>query len=58
MLDTIALVLVILGAVNWLLVGLVKYNLIANIFGESTKISRGVYTLVGLAGLWFIGVLF
>ncbi|MHB1126610.1 MAG: DUF378 domain-containing protein [Bacillota bacterium] len=57
--DTIALILVIIGALNWLLVGVAKYNLISALFGsETSTLSRSVYTLVGLAGIWFIGVLF
>lgn len=58
-LDRIALVLVIIGALNWLLVGLFKYDLVAALFGGSTSlISRVVYTLVGLAGAWCITMLF
>lgn len=58
-LDRIALVLVIIGALNWLLVGLFKYDLVASIFGGSTMlISRVIYTLVGIAGAWCITMLF
>lgn len=57
-LDRISLVLVIIGALNWLLVGLFKYDLVAGIFGGTTSlISRIIYTLVGLAGLWCISLL-
>lgn len=57
-LDRISLVLVIIGALNWLLVGLFKYDLVAGIFGGTTSlISRIIYTLVGIAGLWCISLL-
>lgn len=57
-LDRITLVLVIIGALNWLLVGLFKYDLVAGLFGGSTSlISRIIYVLVGLAGVWCIGLL-
>ena len=56
--DRVALVLVIVGAINWLLVGLLKYNLVASLFGGSDSIiSRVIYTLVGLAGIWTISLL-
>lgn len=56
--DRIALVLVIIGALNWLLVGLFQYDLVAGIFGgPAASISRVIYTLVGLAGLWAISLL-
>ena len=48
-----ALTLVIIGAVNWLLVGIFQFDLVAFIFGgQAALISRVIYTLVGLAGLW------
>ena len=48
-----ALTLVIIGAINWLLVGLFQFDLVAAIFGGSAAvISRIIYCLVGLAGLW------
>ncbi len=57
-LDRAALVIVIIGALNWLLVGLFKYDLVAALFGGSTSlISRIIYTVVGLAGLWCISLL-
>ena len=56
--DKIALVLVIIGAVNWGLIGLFKFDLVAAIFGEMSVISRIVYGLVGVAGLWTIKELF
>jgi hypothetical protein len=51
-LDWIALVLVVIGALNWGLVGLFKFDLVAAIFGDMTAISRVVYALVGIAALY------
>ena len=57
--DTIALILTIVGAINWGLIGLTKFDLVAWIFGGQTAvISRIIYALVGLAGLWCITLLF
>ncbi|MDP9727608.1 DUF378 domain-containing protein [Alicyclobacillus tolerans] len=54
-----ALVLVIIGALNWLLVGLFKFDLVAALFGGTTGlISRVVYVIIGLAGLYCISLLF
>ena len=56
--DQAALVLVIIGALNWLLVGLFRYDLVAALFGgQGAVISRIIYTLVGLAGIWAISLL-
>lgn len=57
--DKIALLLVIIGAVNWGLVGIFQFDLVAAIFGgQAAIISRIIYTLVGAAGLWSISLLF
>lgn len=57
--DTIALILSIIGSINWGLVGLFKFDLVAWIFGGQTAtLSRIIYGLVGLAGLWCITLLF
>lgn len=57
--DTLALILVIVGALNWGLIGLFQFDLIASIFGGmGSTISRVLYTLVGLAGIWGITLLF
>ena len=57
--DTLALILVIIGALNWGMVGLFQFDLIASIFGGmSTVVSRIIYTIVGLAGIWGISILF
>ena len=56
--DIVSLILVIIGAVNWGLVGFAKFDLVAWIFGGQTAgFSRIVYALVGLAGLWCITLL-
>lgn len=57
--DTLALILAIIGAINWGLVGIFKFDLVAWLFGGQTAgISRIVFTLVGLAGLWCVSLLF
>lgn len=56
--DKIALALVIIGAINWLLIGLFSFNLVDTIFGAMSIISRIVYILVGISGLWCIKSLF
>ena len=57
-LDWIALILMIIGALNWGLVGALNVDLVAFLFGNMTTLSRIVYVLVGLAGLYGIGLLF
>lgn len=56
--DTIALILVIVGAINWGLIGLFKFNLVDSIFGTMSALSRIIYTLVGISGLWSIKLIF
>ena len=57
--DTIALILSIIGSINWGLVGIFKFDLVAWIFGgQAATFSRIIYALVGLAGLWCITMLF
>ena len=46
-----ALVLTVIGALNWGLIGLFNFDLVASIFGSMTIVSRTIYTLVGIAGL-------
>ena len=53
-LNYIVLTLVIVGALNWLLIGLFQFNLVDSIFGEMSLLSRIIYGLVGLAGIWSI----
>ena len=56
--DVIALVLVIIGAINWGLIGIFNFNLVDAIFGVMSVISRIIYILVGISGLWAIKLLF
>ncbi len=59
MLDRIATVLVIIGALNWGAVGLAQFDLVSWIFGGQDSLwARIVYTVVALAGLWCITLLF
>lgn len=51
MLKMVALILVIVGGLNWGLVGLLDFDLVAAIFGEMSTVSRIVYVLVGLAAI-------
>jgi len=51
-LDYIALVLVVIGAINWGLIGFFSFDLVRMIFGDMTLISRIVYALVGVSGLY------
>ncbi len=53
--DTLALILSIIGCLNWGLVGLFRFDLVAWLFGgQASLLARIVYTVVGLAGLWCI----
>lgn len=56
--DKIALVLIIIGAINWGLIGIFNFNLVDTIFGAMSIISRIIYILVGISGLWAIKILF
>ncbi|WP_024614432.1 DUF378 domain-containing protein [Clostridium sp. Ade.TY] len=53
-LDTLALLLVIIGAVNWGLIGFFQFDLVATLFGDMSAISRIIYSIVGIAGLYAI----
>lgn len=53
-LNITALTLIIIGAINWGLIGLLQYNLVDYIFGIQSMISRIIYALVGLAGIYSI----
>ncbi len=58
-LDRIALALVIIGALNWGLVGIFSFDLVAWICGGSaTAVARIIYTVVALAGIWCVSLLF
>ena len=57
--DRIALILTIIGGINWGSIGLFQFDLVAWIFGgQGAILSRIVYTLVALAGIWCISLLF
>ena len=56
--DTIALVLIIIGAINWGLVGIFNFNLVEAIFGGLSVITKIIYILVGISGLWGIKLIF
>lgn len=57
--DRIALIISIIGSLNWGLIGIFKFDLVSWIFGNQGALaSRIVYTVVALAGLWCIGLLF
>ncbi|MBS6446400.1 MAG: DUF378 domain-containing protein [Clostridiales bacterium] len=59
MLDRIALILTIIGALNWGSIGLFRFDFVAWIFGgQDALVSRIVYTIVALAGIWCISLLF
>ncbi len=59
MLDRISLILVIIGAINWGSIGLFQFDIVAWIFGgQGAIVSRIIYTLVALAGVWCISLLF
>ena len=57
--DNLALVLVIIGALNWGCIGLFGIDVVGSIFGGQTAlVSRIIYTIVGLSGIWAITLLF
>lgn len=59
LLDNIALILVIIGALNWGSIGIFGFDLVGALFGgQGAAFSRIIFTLVGIAGLWSIGLLF
>lgn len=57
--DNTALIITIIGAINWGLIGLFGFDIVGALFGgQMAIISRIIFTIVGLAGLWSIGILF
>ena len=56
-LDITALVLVIIGAVNWGLIGFFRFDLVSSLFGTGTALTRIIFALVGLAGLYSLSFL-
>ncbi len=53
-LDLVSMILVIVGGLNWALVGVINFDLVATLFGDMSAISRIVYTLVGLSAVYFL----
>ena len=59
MMDKVSLLLVIIGAINWGSIGIFQFDIVAWIFGgQGALVSRIIYTLVGLAAIWCISLLF
>ena len=59
LMDRIALILTIVGALNWGSIGLFKFDLVAWLFGgQDAVLSRIIYTVVALAGIWCISLIF
>lgn len=56
-LDNTALVLVIIGAINWGLIGFFRFDLVSSLFGTGTALTRIIFALVGLAGLYSLSLL-
>ena len=56
--QKVALVFTIIGAINWGLIGIFDFNLVESLFGVASFVSRAIYTLVGVAGLINIMILF
>lgn len=54
LIDTIVLILVVVGALNWGLIGLFQYDLVAALFGFMSGFSRTIYTIIGIAGIYAI----
>lgn len=57
-LQKVALIFTIIGAINWGLIGIFDFNLVETIFGDGSVLSNIIYTIVGIAGLINIGLLF
>ncbi len=56
-LDWLAFILVIIGGLNWLLVGLFNWNLVSAIFGDMSALSRLIYDIVGIAALYMLAMI-
>jgi uncharacterized membrane protein YuzA (DUF378 family) len=56
--NKLALVLSIIGGLNWLLIGIFGFNFVSSIFGVGSALSRIVYILIGIAAIWCITMLF
>jgi uncharacterized protein len=53
-LKKLAALLVLIGALNWGLLGLFNLNIVAEVFGSATTVTKVIYSLVGLSGLWML----
>jgi len=59
MLDRLSLILIIVGALNWGSVGIFRFDIVSWLFGgQGATFSRILYTLIGLAGIWCVSLLF
>ena len=59
MLDRLSLIFIILGALNWGSVGIFRFDFVAWLFGgPGSTVSRIIYTVIGLAGIWCVSLLF
>jgi len=58
LIDRIALILVVIGALNWGSIGIFNFDFVSEIFGTGTTLTRIIFSLVGIAGLWSISLLF
>ncbi len=56
-LDIVAIILVVIGGLNWALVGIFNFDLVAAIFGDMSVVSRIVYILVGLSAIYLLAVM-
>lgn len=57
--DRIALILTVIGGINWGSIGIFRFDIIAYLFGGQTAtVSRVIYTLIGLSAIWCISLLF
>ena len=56
--DKLALILIVIGAINWGLIGIFDFNLVDTLFSTMSIISRIIYILVGISGLWGIKLIF
>ncbi len=57
-LQKTALIITIIGAINWGLIGFFDFNLVSNLFGKDSSITNIIYAIVGICGLLNIGILF
>ena len=58
MLDRLALILVVIGAINWGSIGIFDFDFVSALFGAGSVLARLIFSVVGVAGLWCISLLF